>query len=331
MSRLRGDGRRGGALLAVMWLSIAMTAVAFAMSRYVRTEYDRASLSIDSTRAYFLAHGGVEAALRHLARPNARSRDGEGDGTGFRTGQRFMQFDFPTGQVEVEIIGESGKIDVNTAEPEVLARIIAATGIPGFEAVRIADGIVDYREKIRNGERRYGLSAADFSDRLGFSVDESAFSRSTTSIEEVEELTAVPGVTPNLLWGGYRENDEGRLIRSEGLMGALTTRGSSSVNANYASREMLIAAGLSEDEVEAIENLRRNGPLDRDDAGVDRLSTSDGPVRVGLGGQGDAYTVRATAELSGGRARRTVVALVEVGTSRGPDPVRIVRWYDVGF
>ena len=94
---------------------------------------------------------------------------------------------------------------------------------------------------------------------------------------------------------------------------------------------MLLAAGLTANEVQEIQTLRRDGPLERDESAVDRLSGSDGPVRVGLGGQGDAYTVRATAELAGGRARRTVVALVEVGTTRGPDPARIVRWYDTGF
>lgn len=321
--------RRGGALLAVMWLSIAMTAVAFAMSRYVRTEYDRASLSIDSTRAYFLAHGGVEAALRHLARPNSRRRDDESEGAGFRTGQRFMQFDFPTGKVDVEVIGESGKVDVNTAEPELLARIISASGVPAYDAVRIAGAIVEYREQSRGGDRRYGLSPSEMAERLGFSPDESTFSRRRTSIEEVEELLTVPGVTPELLWGGYREDEEGKLVRSEGLIGALTTRGNSLVNANYASREMLLAAGLSEDEVAEIESMRREGPLERDQA--DRFRDVDGPVRMGLGGQGDAYTVRATAELASGRARRTVVALVQVGAARGPDPVRIVRWYDVGF
>lgn len=321
--------RRGGALLAVMWLSIAMTAVAFAMSRYVRTEYDRASLSIDSTRAYFLAHGGVEAALRHLARPSRRGRDDDAESAGFRTGQRFMRFDFPTGQVEVEIIGESGKVDVNTAEPELLARILSASGVPGFEAVRIAGAVVEYREQRRGGNSVYGLSPGELAERLGFSGDESAFSRRSTSIEEVEELLAVPGVTPDLLWGGYREDEEGKLVRSDGLIGALTTRGNSLVNANYASREMLLASGLSEDEVAEIEAMRREGPLEREE--TDRLRDVDGPVRMGLGGQGDAYTIRATAELSNGRARRTVVALVQLGAARGPDPVRIVRWYDVGF
>jgi len=90
------DPRRGSALLAVLWLSIALTAIAFALSRGVRAEFDRASLNIDSTRAYYLARGGVEAAAQRMA---SRGR-ADDPSQGFLPGQSYFFFQFPSGRVE---------------------------------------------------------------------------------------------------------------------------------------------------------------------------------------------------------------------------------------
>ncbi len=331
------NARRGGALLAVLWLSLALGAVAFALSRGVRADFDRAALNIDSTRAYYLAHGAIEATLQRIAHPQFGGPSGGAGPNAFRPGVRFLRFAFATGTAEVEIIGESGKLDVNQAPPEALARLLTASGVDPAAAVGIAAAIVDYRERIRRREVSYGMRPEQLASQLGIDGDGSAFPGRAPSIQEVEELLAVPGVTPDLLWGGYREDENGRLVRFEGLAGNLTTRGGGRINVNYASREMLLASGMSPNAVGALEEIRRDRPLTQDDPEMGALgqqgqqAQQEGGVQLGLGGQTQAYTLRATAELTGGRARRTVAALVEVGGGVGPDPIRIVRWYDTAF
>lgn len=318
-------GRRGGALLAVLWLVIAMTAIALALSRGVRSEVDRASLHVDSTRAYYLAQGAIEATLRRIARPN----DSDRPEREFVLGRRYYQYTFSSGTVEVEIVGEDGKLDVNQARPEAIVRLLASLGISSSEAVTIGAGIVDYRARVRQGAR-YGLSREQASSE--FFGGESTLSQGPASIQELEELLSVPGVTPDLLYGSYREDPDRGLVRVGGLAENLTTRGSNVVNANYASPEMLAAVGLNASEIEAIVEIRRVRPLRPSDPGMGLLGQAPGPIQLGLGGQGQAFTLRATAELAGGRARRTAAALVERGGASGsPDPIHIVRWYDTAF
>lgn len=327
MRAARGPARRGGALLAVLWLSVALTAIAFALSRGVRTEFDRASLRIDSLKAYYLAQGAIEATMRRIARP----RDPENPERGFEAGQRFMQFVFASGRAEVEIVGESGKLDVNRASPGALARLLAHSGVEPGEAVGIAARIVQYREQLRRGELAYGL---DRDEALAaFDLDSgSSFRIRQTSIQELEELLTIPGVTAAMFYGSYRETPAGKLVRMGGLAENLTTRGGAAVNVNYASPELLLAAGVPEAFVAEIVAARRLRPLRAGDPGMADLAGMGGEIRLGATGGSLAYTLRATAELGEGRARRTVAAMVEQGvTGEGPDPIRIVRWYGTSF
>jgi general secretion pathway protein K len=325
---MRSPSQRGGALLAVLWLSVAMTAIAFALSRGVRSELDRASLNVDSTKAYFLAQGAIEATIRRIARPV----DPENPGRDFVVGVRLLHFDFPTGSVDVEVAGESGKLDVNSAPAEALARAFAGARIDPAVAVSLAAGIVDYRERSRQGLVSYGLTPGELASETGTSPEESSFQARVASIQELEELLSVPGMTPELYYGGYRETEDGELVRVTGMRELLSARGAPSVDVAYAPAALLVAAGLSAAAVEEIEQIRRVRPLRPDDPVVAALAGMQGPIRLGLGGGGaPAYTLTATATLTGGRARRSVAALIEQAPIAGPDPIRIVRWYDTAF
>ena len=61
------------------------------------------------------------------------------------------------------------------------------------------------------------------------------------------------------------------------------------------------------------------------------LAGNRGEIGLGLGGGSKRFTLTATARLPENRAVRSVAATVELGTSEGPDPIRIVRWYDQPF
>src|ERR1039458_8186869 len=57
---------RGSALLAVLWLSAALAAIAFSLSSTVRGETERASTAVDGLRSYYLASGAIERASLEL-------------------------------------------------------------------------------------------------------------------------------------------------------------------------------------------------------------------------------------------------------------------------
>ncbi len=323
----RRQDRRGGALLAVMWFAAALTAIAFALSNGVRADFDRASVQADSLRAYYLAHGAVEATIRRIA--TSPRVPIEGQEPLFLVGQRFMTYRLEGGTVQVEIIGESGKLDVNRADPDVLNRLFLASGVEPLTAAQIATGIVAYRERLRAGEAVYGIPVDQAVEQFGNLGVGSSFRPRAASIQELEELLTLPGMTPDLLYGSYQETAEGTLVRREGLAESLTTRGGASIDVNYASPALLVAGGFSTGVAEQVAQIRRVRPLAPDDPGMAQLAARGAFFSIGRGSR--AYTLRATAELNGARARRTVAALIQSDVSDSVDPMRIVRWFDNPF
>ena len=301
--------RRGSALLAVLWFSAALSAIAFALSMTVRTELDRAALNVDSTRAYFLAQGAIEIAMKRM---QERPPQDNPTALGFLPGQSFMRIPFPQAVVDVEIIGDSGKLSVNSAPPQALAHLLAASGLDPSAAVGIAARIVEFR----HGPTQAANPEAP-----------SSFSTARTSFKEIEELLMVPGVTPDLLYGTYRRNPAGQLVRLGGLYHYLTMRGSTSIDANYAPVEVLRAAGLAPADINRIVSIRAQRPLTADD--TQGLTAQNEGFSIGVRGSTRHYTVWATARLSNGRATRTVGAHIRQGAGGlGAQPI---RWFDMAF
>ncbi len=311
----RRSSRLGSALLAVLWFSTALSAIAFTLSMTVRTEMDRAALNMDNARAYFLAHGAIEAAMMQLA---DRSSRGELDGlSAFRPGQRFLRVVFPTGDVEVEIIGESGKLDLNRASPQALARVLAASGLDPAASLTMAFNIVDSRSgRLRPPDGTASLSS---------------FSSSRASFKQLEDLLMVPGIDPQVLYGTFIRNRKGQLVRVGGLYHHVTLWGSGAVDINYASIELLTAAGLSDSLIETIVRIRSQRPIDAEDGLLGGLSSLNPDIRLGRAGRAQAYTLWATARDGQGRAKRVVGALVQKGLTGGPFRIHLTRWYDTGF
>lgn len=323
----RHDSQHGGALLSVMWFAAALAAIAFALSTGVRADFDRASVQADSLRAYYLAHGAIEATIRRIANSPRAQIEGQ-PAPQFLVGQRYMTYRLGTGVVEVEIVGETGKLDINRASVEALSRLMAATGVDPSLGIRIAVNIVGYRTRLEAGEALYGLPTDEALDEFGNLESEPTFRPTRASIQELEELLTVPGMTPDILYGSYRETTDGMLAKQNGLAESLTTRGGQTVDVAYASPALLAAAGLSVDLIEQIVAIRRQRPLTLADPGIGSLVQGAGEIPLGLSRGSRAYTLRATAELDGARARRTVAALVQSDTSDSVDSLRIVRWYD---
>ncbi|MEZ5366296.1 MAG: hypothetical protein R2748_29160 [Bryobacterales bacterium] len=111
----------------------------------------------------------------------------------------------------------------------------------------------------------------------------------------------------------------------------LTARGSSVVDVRYAPALLLLAAGLSPAAVEQVEEIRRPAPAATGRS--DRL-LGDEPARPhpaqrrrGLG----VHALRHGHVEGFARAKRSVAALVERAAVQGPDPIRVVCWYDSAF
>ena len=316
MTSVAADGRRGSALLAVMWFSAALSAIAFTLSMTVRTELDRAGLNVDQTRAYFLARGAIEIAAKRML--DRAVEEEEFADRGFAAGQRAMGIPLPGGTANVQIIGNGGKLNIRSVPPEVLARLLMASGAEPGRAVSVAGRIAELRKPDRRGER-----SAEFSSLPP------SFSLSRSSFQQIEELLLVPGMTPELLYGSFVSNRDGNLVHVDGLYHQVTMRGSGAIDANYASPTLLRAAGLPPGEIERIRSMRARRPLSEED--FPNLSAPNEGFKMGFGGQENHFTLWSTAELDNGQTKRTVGAELTRSRQRSPLGFQIVRWFDARF
>src|SRR5258708_5718463 len=114
---------RGSALLSVLWLSVALAAIAFALSNSVRGETERASTGVDSLRSYYLAVGAVQRSMVELywtvTHPAERV---------IPKGSTVIEYAFPSGVARVELLPEAGKLDVNSIPVQDLNRLMQALG-----------------------------------------------------------------------------------------------------------------------------------------------------------------------------------------------------------
>lgn len=310
--------QRGGALLAVLWLSAALSAIAFSLANTVRGEMERTSTAVDGLRTYYLARAGVERGIlyvqwRGMMPPDSPLKYGPGN--------PVLRFTFPSGQASVEVVPETAKLNINTTPPTVLLRLVAAMGVNPARAEQIVAGILDWRTP---------AGVTEF-DAFYQSLTPSFRSRHA-SFEETEELLLVRGMTPDLYYGGYDHDAEGHLIPRAGLRDCLSVYGSKGpVDANTAQPAVLVAIGFSPEAATAIVARRRMMPFQNPGEVGALVGPSLGLGRLRVGGN-SIFTFRSTAriQLPNGQLsdlRRTVAATV---IFRPDEDIKVqtLRWYD---
>jgi general secretion pathway protein K len=314
-------GRSGSALLAVLWLSAALGAIAFAVANSVRAETERASTYAEGVRTYYLAAGAVDRALLYMSWGGGH-KNPDGSPRFYVPGMARLRFAFPTGEAWVEIVPETAKMNVNDSPPEDLLRLALAAGVPIDHAQAIVQGIVDWRRAAPAG------LATSF-DPYYLSLTPS-FRARHASFEEIEELLLVKGMTPELFYGGYHPEPDGRLLPHGGLRDCLSVYGATSkFDVNSAEPALLAAVGLTPAQVAAVVEARDRMPF-RDTRQLAMLGAAAARLRVG----GDeVFTVRATARLrvADGQfsdTRRSVAALMSFLPAGYSESYHILRWYD---
>jgi len=305
---------KGSALLTVLWLTAALSAIGLAVAHNVRGETERASTNVDDAKASFIARGAIERALLYTTWGQDY----------YKFGQPWIDFEFPGAHVRVEFIPETSKLSLNSSRPEEIVRLLLALGLPEEQANDIATAIIDWRTP---------LPPLETSPFDAFYLSRSpSFLPPHSSFQENEELLLVKGITPDLYYGTSLDGSRAGL---RDCISVFSSGGTFDINT--ARREVLIAAGLSPADAETIVRSRADHPV-TDYKELAAIQQSLGPAggRLRIGGQ-TMFTLRATARLlqPDGKLsdmRRSVAALGKFiqpsdrfGRRSG---FHIVRWYD---
>ena len=178
--------RRGIALVAVLWVLALIAILAAGFRAQTTTATRMAGAALDQSRARALADGAVQTAIARLVE---QIYLGRGDS------QRTLPVDgtpvtlaLPDGRVSLAIMDTGGLIDINAAEPPLLAGLLMRLGVPAGKAAVLAARIVDFRDlddrPLPGGAEDPDYAAAG----LPFGAKDSPF-------DSVDELPQVLGIS----------------------------------------------------------------------------------------------------------------------------------------
>lgn len=185
MSRRRcRDQQRGAALLLVLWLIVLLTALVGAFALTARIEQIQGRVLSHAVVCDQAARAGLEYALLRLRDADPQSRwiaDG-----------RPYDWSFGGVAVQVRIVDETGKVDLNVAEHGLLADLLEALGTGPADAARLAGAIIDWRDPDDLGQ---AVGAAEDPQYAAAGLP---YGAKDAPFEAVSELELVLGMPPGL-------------------------------------------------------------------------------------------------------------------------------------
>ena len=170
---------RGAALILVLWLLVLMTALIGGFAQTARIESLQAHQLRSALIARQAARAGIEYAVLRMNYPDVNRRwlpDG-----------RKYPFRIGDAELEIRVLDESGKIDINGASQELLGKLLDALGVAEPRAHNLAGAIVDYRDP-DDLLSRGGAEASEYSS-AGL-----AYGPKNKPFESVSELQRVLGM-----------------------------------------------------------------------------------------------------------------------------------------
>lgn len=226
----------------------------------------------------------------------------------WRADQRPRLVELPAGQAEVRVADEGGKLNLNVAPVEVLARLFLALGFAEPQTLVMAESISDWRSE---GEQAspYGAKSAYY---LGL---DPPYAAKNGNFEVAEELAWVHGFEGSPL-----------IPRLADYLTAQTS--GQGVNVNTAPLEVLVALGFPANVAAAIMASRQEMTLRslQDIAQLANIPLMEQYALMTFQAS-PFFTIRSTGMINRKGARHTIKAMVRLEASQS-NPWEIIYWMD---
>jgi len=281
---------RGVALVLVLWLIALLTAMVGVFALNARVEAMQGGTLRSGLRGQAVARAGLEYAIARLQdAPAAR----------WRADGRRYDWQFDDVPVQLRIIDEGGKVDLNSASPALLEALLRALGSPRPEAQRLAAEIVDWRD-------RDSLVSPGGAEDAEYAAAGLPYGAKDAPFESLGELRLLPGMDAGLV-GRLRPNVTLNGQRAQPL-------------AAFAPAPVLVAMGLDPAPwLAARESAVAADPVAAARA-VDPTATAAGT---------GTYSIESRARLEGGR-EAVLRAIVRTGLQPSRDSAYTVLQWEEG-
>lgn len=176
--------QRGIALLLVTWLTMLLAAVVGAFALTAQMEKLQGRTLSRGVVAEQAARAGVEYALTRLAESDPKQR--------WQPDGRPYDWAFGGAHVRIEVVDESGKVDLNAADVDLLGRLFTVVGVNQADAGAIAAAIADWRDSDDLTQPQGGAEDPAYASAgLPWGAKDAPF-------DTVAEVEQVLGMTPEI-------------------------------------------------------------------------------------------------------------------------------------
>lgn len=286
--------QQGIALVLVLWVALLMTVIAGGFALSARTESVQSRILFNQVQAEFLAEAGLNRAVFELRNPDPETRwiaDG-----------RAYEFNLDEAKISVQITDESGKIDLNLANEELLVGLFASVGVDFDEALALSDKIQDWRDP----DEEVRLAGAEDADYFAAGYSHGA---KDAPFDTVPEVLQVMGMSYDL----YRKIEPAITVYS----------GRGNLNLAFAPKEALVAldginAQMAEDYIS-----QRHEIFDMGSSLPVLIEGQSGSLRSGS----TTFSILVKATLPNNQWSELDATIRLGGNVRGR-PFQIIRWRD---
>lgn len=217
---------RGVALIMVLWVITILSVIALEFSFAMRTEVNITQHYKGEVQLYAYAEGGIHRAIAELIfkhdpkiqqmRKADAAKVAEAippEKKEWITDGRVYPLAYDEGTCEIRIMGEPGKVNINTVSEATLRKIIGQMGLEGEARDIVVDSILDWIDPdefthLNGAENDYYQSLKE------------PYNCKNGNLDSIEELLLVRGVTPDLFYGKKgTKKEEGEAAEKEAQAG----------------------------------------------------------------------------------------------------------------
>ena len=287
------SSERGFVIIAVLWILMALSALAVIFSLYLSGSARALSVNDTALRTEALVSASLELTTYQLLLPGDDARPAQGS----------FHFRMDNADIVVAFKSEAARIDLNFAPKDVLAKLFAEFGADEAVAQEYADRIIGWRTRpapgaTNNEEALYGAAG------LGYSPRQSLFTH-------VNELALVVGLAPALV--------------DRALPFVTVFNGSSDVDPKIAAPEVI--AALPGKTSANSNDILGQQPPSTNNAPVATADSSGPAPSNATTAKSSAYRIETTINFNDGRRADSEV-VIAIGDKDKEDPYRVLSWQD---
>ncbi|MFV0542052.1 MAG: general secretion pathway protein GspK [Marinicella pacifica] len=290
----RHSQQKGIALVLVLWVALLMSVIAGGFALSARTESVQSRILFNQVQAEFLAEAGLNRAVFELRNPDPETRwiaDG-----------RSYEFTLDEAKINVQITDESGKIDLNLANEELLVGLFASVGVEFDEALALSDKIQDWRDP----DEETRLAGAEDADYFSAGYTHGA---KDAPFDTVPEILQVMGMSYEL----YRKIEPAITVYS----------GRGNLNLAFAPKEALMALGGINAQIAEDYINQRHEIFDMSESLPVLIEGQTGSLRSGS----TTFSIVVKATLPN-KQWAELDSTIRLGGNVSGRPFQIIRWRD---